>query len=218
MILAAPSNASYLSETKGHSHTGGHFILSENDEVPQNNCAILATAQIIKAVMSSSAEMELGALYISMYIKQSHNITSQDGCNAYDCDCLDILAVMIACPKHIFCSHGNRCNGIYRSGDDDHDDHDDHCDCRNEHDICCSDMFCVVGHDHVDRLLVCWCPTSSRPFLLLLLLELIKDATHMISILALLEKAIVQELIIGDCFMRLHILLLMLLWGSSIII
>jgi hypothetical protein len=50
MILAAPSNASYLSETMGHSHTGGHFILSDNDKVPQNNCAILATAQIIKAV------------------------------------------------------------------------------------------------------------------------------------------------------------------------
>jgi hypothetical protein len=29
MILAAHSDASYLSETKAHSHAGGHFFLSE---------------------------------------------------------------------------------------------------------------------------------------------------------------------------------------------
>jgi hypothetical protein len=34
MILAAHSDASYLSETKARSRAGGHFFLSENDEVP----------------------------------------------------------------------------------------------------------------------------------------------------------------------------------------
>eukprot|EP00804_Cyclotella_cryptica_P003832 CCRYP_018944-RA/>CCRYP_018944-RA protein AED:0.28 eAED:0.25 QI:0/0/0/1/0/0/2/0/503 len=65
MILAARSDASYLSETMAQSHTGGHFFLSENDKVPRNNSAILTLAQIIKSVMSSAAEAELGALYIN---------------------------------------------------------------------------------------------------------------------------------------------------------
>eukprot|EP00804_Cyclotella_cryptica_P025153 CCRYP_013001-RF/>CCRYP_013001-RF protein AED:0.36 eAED:0.32 QI:0/-1/0/1/-1/0/1/0/447 len=65
MILAAHSDASYLSETKARSRAGGHFFLTENDEVPRNNGAILTLAQIIKSVMSSAAEAELGALYIN---------------------------------------------------------------------------------------------------------------------------------------------------------
>eukprot|EP00804_Cyclotella_cryptica_P003836 CCRYP_020459-RA/>CCRYP_020459-RA protein AED:0.46 eAED:0.46 QI:0/-1/0/1/-1/1/1/0/91 len=47
MILAAHNDASYLSETKARSRAGGHFFLTENDEVPQNNGAILTLAQII---------------------------------------------------------------------------------------------------------------------------------------------------------------------------
>jgi hypothetical protein len=34
MILATDSDTSYLSETKTLSHAGGHFFLSENNEVP----------------------------------------------------------------------------------------------------------------------------------------------------------------------------------------
>eukprot|EP00804_Cyclotella_cryptica_P027931 CCRYP_003827-RA/>CCRYP_003827-RA protein AED:0.22 eAED:0.22 QI:0/0/0/1/1/1/3/0/649 len=59
MILAVHSDASYLSETKARSRAGGHFFLTENDEVPRNNGAILTLAQIIKSVMSSAAEAEL---------------------------------------------------------------------------------------------------------------------------------------------------------------
>eukprot|EP00804_Cyclotella_cryptica_P025846 CCRYP_002712-RB/>CCRYP_002712-RB protein AED:0.33 eAED:0.33 QI:0/0/0/1/0/0/2/0/411 len=65
MTLATHSDASYLSETKARSRAGGHFFLTENDEVPRNNGAILTLAQIIKSVMSSAAEAELGALYIN---------------------------------------------------------------------------------------------------------------------------------------------------------
>jgi hypothetical protein len=65
MILAAHSDASYLSETKACSRAGGHFFLTENNEVPRNNGAILTLAQIIKSVMSSAAEAELCALYIN---------------------------------------------------------------------------------------------------------------------------------------------------------
>ena len=42
-----------------------HFFMSNNDKFPQNNGAILNVSQIIKLVMTSAAEAELGALYIN---------------------------------------------------------------------------------------------------------------------------------------------------------
>jgi hypothetical protein len=65
MVLAGHNNASYLSKSKAHSWAGGHFFMSSNTAKPPNNCAILTIAQIIKAVMSSAAEAEVGALYIN---------------------------------------------------------------------------------------------------------------------------------------------------------
>ena len=64
MILAAHSDASYLSEPNARSRAGGHIFLSSNVENPPNNGAILNIAQIIKNVMSSATEAELAALYI----------------------------------------------------------------------------------------------------------------------------------------------------------
>ncbi len=64
MVLAGHSNASYLSESKARSWTGGHFFMSNNTANPPNNGAILTIAQIIKAVMSLAAEAKVGALYI----------------------------------------------------------------------------------------------------------------------------------------------------------
>ena len=65
MILAAHSDASYLSETKARSRAGGHFFMDSDITYPNNNGAVLTIAKIIKAVMSSAAEAELGALYIN---------------------------------------------------------------------------------------------------------------------------------------------------------
>eukprot|EP00804_Cyclotella_cryptica_P018370 CCRYP_015487-RA/>CCRYP_015487-RA protein AED:0.13 eAED:0.11 QI:0/0/0/1/0/0.5/2/0/1281 len=45
--------------------SGGHHFLSENQPFPPNNGAIHNVAEIIKAVMSSAAEAEMGALYIN---------------------------------------------------------------------------------------------------------------------------------------------------------
>ena len=64
MILAAHSDAGYLNEPQARSRAGGHFFLSTNAAIPPNNGAVLNIAQIIKNVMSSAAEAELGALYI----------------------------------------------------------------------------------------------------------------------------------------------------------
>jgi hypothetical protein len=63
MILAIHSDASYLSEENARSRAGGHHFLSEDIPYPADNGAIHNEASIIKAVMSSAAEAELGALY-----------------------------------------------------------------------------------------------------------------------------------------------------------
>jgi hypothetical protein len=65
MILAVHSDAGYLNESKARSRAGGHFFLSNDEQYPPNNGAILTIAQIIDAVMSSAAEAELGALFIN---------------------------------------------------------------------------------------------------------------------------------------------------------
>ncbi len=67
MKLAIHSDASYLSEPKAQSQAGGHFFLTKqhNDTQPDNG-AVLNKAQVIKAVMSSAAEAELGALFINV--------------------------------------------------------------------------------------------------------------------------------------------------------
>jgi hypothetical protein len=65
MVLVVHSDASYLSKPKARSRAGGHFFLSSDTENPINNGAVLNIAQLIKTVMSSAAEAELGALYIN---------------------------------------------------------------------------------------------------------------------------------------------------------
>ncbi len=65
MILAVHSNAGYCNKKNSQSQAGGHFPLSNNNKHPPNNGAILTIATIIKAVMSSTVEAELGALYLN---------------------------------------------------------------------------------------------------------------------------------------------------------
>eukprot|EP00804_Cyclotella_cryptica_P011337 CCRYP_016347-RD/>CCRYP_016347-RD protein AED:0.48 eAED:0.48 QI:0/-1/0/1/-1/0/1/0/66 len=65
MILAAHSNAGYLNATNAPSRAGGRHFLSKNQPFPPNNCTIHNVAAIIKAVMSSAAEAEMGELYIN---------------------------------------------------------------------------------------------------------------------------------------------------------
>ena len=65
MVLAIHSDASYLSEHKACSRTGGHMFMSANDDIPTNNGVILNISQIIRAVMPSEAEVKLGALFIN---------------------------------------------------------------------------------------------------------------------------------------------------------
>ena len=64
MELAAHSDASYLREPKSRIRAGGHFFLSSDSNIPQNNGAVLNIYHIIKHLMSSETESELAELYI----------------------------------------------------------------------------------------------------------------------------------------------------------
>jgi hypothetical protein len=69
MILSVHSDAGYCNKKKSRSQTGGHFFLSNNANFPPNSGANMTLATIIKAVMSSAAEAELG-VYTQMPAKQ----------------------------------------------------------------------------------------------------------------------------------------------------
>ena len=65
MVLAAHSDASFLTETGSRSRAGAHIYLTENDPIPRQNGPVHTMSQIIKFVMASAAEAELGALYLT---------------------------------------------------------------------------------------------------------------------------------------------------------
>ncbi len=67
MVLVVHSTASYLSKPKACSCAGGHFFLSSDVVNLIDNRSVLNIAALIKAVMSSAAEPELGALYINAH-------------------------------------------------------------------------------------------------------------------------------------------------------
>jgi hypothetical protein len=61
------NNASHLSKPSARSQVDSHFFCSSNIKDPPDNGAILNISKILKAVMSSAAEAELGALYINAW-------------------------------------------------------------------------------------------------------------------------------------------------------
>ena len=66
MILHIHSNASYNSEAKARSRSGGHFYLGNTASIrPRiiNNGAILNTSTIMRNFMASASEAEYGALF-----------------------------------------------------------------------------------------------------------------------------------------------------------
>ena len=73
MILHVASDASYICEERERSQSGGHFPLANRlvkngdkpPTLPTNNGAIHTMCQIIKTVMSLSAEAEIGANFIN---------------------------------------------------------------------------------------------------------------------------------------------------------
>ena len=62
MILAIHSDASYLTEPKARSRAGGHYYMADNDEEQPKGEPVHNVAQIIRNVMISTADAEIGAL------------------------------------------------------------------------------------------------------------------------------------------------------------
>jgi hypothetical protein len=66
MVMNIHSNASYLSETNSRSRSCGHFFMGwmpKNDESIQLNGAFYVNMTILRFVVASAAEAELGALF-----------------------------------------------------------------------------------------------------------------------------------------------------------
>ena len=65
MVLAVHSDASYLGESKARSRAGGLFSCPRMSLSPPNNGSVLNIAEIMKTIMSSEAEAEIGAMYVN---------------------------------------------------------------------------------------------------------------------------------------------------------
>jgi hypothetical protein len=64
MVLKVHSDASYLSESKARSRAAGHYYMGNKDnDDDTHNGTILATTQIMNAVLSSASEAEIGAIF-----------------------------------------------------------------------------------------------------------------------------------------------------------
>jgi hypothetical protein len=67
MILHTHSDASYLSENEAKSRAGGFFYMGDTNKNDKKltNGAILIVSKVIKHVMSSVAEAEIGEVFIN---------------------------------------------------------------------------------------------------------------------------------------------------------
>ena len=65
MVLCAHSEAGFHNEIKVRSRSGAHIFLYENYPMPRWNGQVLTLAQIIKFVVSSASEEELGVIFIT---------------------------------------------------------------------------------------------------------------------------------------------------------
>ena len=55
MILAAHSDASFLSKPKSRSRAGGHIFPSEDEPIPRTNGPLLSIVQVMRSVYSSAS-------------------------------------------------------------------------------------------------------------------------------------------------------------------
>ena len=69
MVLMVHSDASYLTESEARSRVGGHYFLGNSqrtvNEAIRHNGSVHTVCGILKHVMSSAAEAELGALFVN---------------------------------------------------------------------------------------------------------------------------------------------------------
>jgi hypothetical protein len=66
MVPTIHSDASYLSKPKACCQAGRHMFMAETEEIPTINGTVLNILEIIRAVMSSTAEAKLSTLFINI--------------------------------------------------------------------------------------------------------------------------------------------------------
>ena len=65
VVLAAHSDSGFNNKSRSRSRAGAHIFLSENNNIPRWNGPLLTIAQIMKYVVSSAAEAEMRALFLT---------------------------------------------------------------------------------------------------------------------------------------------------------
>ena len=65
MVLDGSSDADFNKKTKARIRAAAHIFLSENELIPQWNGPIITIAQIMNYVVSSAAEAEPTALFLT---------------------------------------------------------------------------------------------------------------------------------------------------------
>ena len=64
IILTSYSDSGFNNETKARRRSDAHTFLSESEPIPRWNGPLLTIARIMKYVMSSAVEAEMGALFL----------------------------------------------------------------------------------------------------------------------------------------------------------
>jgi hypothetical protein len=85
MRLMIHSHALYLSEPKACSRAGGHIFMAGVEDIPINNGAVLNILQKIRSVISSVAEVKLGALFINPKMAVSMQCTLEEMGHPHTC-------------------------------------------------------------------------------------------------------------------------------------
>ena len=65
MVLCGHSDAGFNNERGSRSRAGAHTLLSEDDNFPRWNGPVLTIAQIMKYILTSAAEAETAALFLT---------------------------------------------------------------------------------------------------------------------------------------------------------
>ena len=65
MIMTAHSNAGFNDETKARIRAGDHIFISGNEPIPCWNGPILTLVIVMKYILSSVAEAEIGDLFLT---------------------------------------------------------------------------------------------------------------------------------------------------------
>ena len=76
MILCAHSDDGFHNERRGRSRAGAHMFLAEDEPIPKWNGPVLTIAQIMKFVIASASEANLGPMFITAQdmVSQQNNL------------------------------------------------------------------------------------------------------------------------------------------------